>query len=153
MGLSGKNLERLRICSLLHDIGKIAVPREILNKNDVLTEEEEKEIRRHPLIGAEILGGFAQLQDVVQGIKYHHEWWDGGNSLLGLKGEDIPLCARILAVADSFDAMSSDRPYRRKKTQDETIDEINKLAGRQFDPMVVEAFMKWISQQHPAFSP
>lgn len=152
MGLSGKHLERLRICSLLHDIGKIAVPREILDKADILTEEEERVIRRHPLIGAEILGGFTQLQDVVSGIKYHHEWWDGGNGLLGLKGEDIPLCARILAVADSFDAMSSDRPYRRKKTTNETIEEIGSLSGRQFDPQVVDAFKRWVSLQYPAFS-
>lgn len=153
MGLSGKRLERLRICSLLHDIGKIAIPREILDKADILTAEEERLIRRHPLIGAEILNGFTQLQDVTLGIKYHHEWWDGDNSLLGLKGEDIPLMARILSVADSFDAMSSDRPYRRKKTHDETIKEIFDLSGKQFDPKVVEAFKQWISQQRPASSP
>lgn len=153
MGLSGQNLERLRICSLLHDIGKIAIPGKILDKPDILTKEEEGEIKRHPLIGAEILEGFSQLKDVVQGIKCHHEWWDGAKSLFGLKGEDIPLCSRILAVADSFDAMSSDRPYKPKKKQNETIEEIKKLSGRQFDPRVVEAFMKWVSQQRPAFSP
>ncbi len=152
MGLNGKHLERLRICSLLHDIGKIAVPREILDKAETLTEEEERVIRRHPLIGAEILGGFKQLQDVISGIKYHHEWWNGRNSLLGLRGEDIPLHARILAVADSFDAMSSDRPYRRKKTSDETIEEIRSLSGEQFDPRVVEAFEKWVTQQYVTFS-
>ncbi|HWR57939.1 MAG TPA: HD domain-containing phosphohydrolase [Thermodesulfovibrionales bacterium] len=152
MGLSGKRLERLRVCSLLHDIGKIAVPREILDKGEMLTEEEERVMRRHPLIGAEILGGFTQLQDVISGIKYHHEWWDGNNSLMGLKGEDIPLTARILAVADTFDAMLSDRPYRRKKAEYETIEEIKKLSGKQFDPQVVDAFSEWISQQHSAFS-
>lgn len=150
MGLSPKQVERLRICSLLHDIGKIAVPREILDKADSLTDDEEKVIRRHPLIGAEILGGFRQLQDVILGIKYHHEWWDGGHSLLGLKGEDIPLMARILSVADSFDAMSSDRPYRRRKTADETLREIISLSGKQFDPRVVEAFGNWFTQQRQA---
>jgi putative nucleotidyltransferase with HDIG domain len=153
MGLSGQSLERLRICSLLHDIGKIAVPGAILDKPDILTKEEEGRMKRHPLVGAEILEGFSQLKDVVQGIKCHHEWWDGANSLFGLKGEDIPLCSRILSVADSFDAMSSDRPYKLKRKQDESIAEIKKLSGRQFDPRVVEAFMKWISQQRPAFSP
>ena len=153
MGLSVKHLERLRICSLLHDIGKIAVPREILDKTDKLTDDEEKVIRRHPLIAAEILGGFRQLQDVIHGIKYHHEWWDGQQSLLGLKGEDIPLMARILTVADCFDAMSSDRPYRRKKTRDETLNEIISLSGKQFDPRVIDAFKQWVTQQHPVFVP
>ena len=151
MGLTAKQLERLRICSLLHDIGKIAIPRDILDKADSLTEDEEKVVRRHPLIGAEILGGVKQLQDVILGIKYHHEWWDGGHSLLGLKGDDIPLMARVLSVADCFDAMSSDRPYRRKKTREETMEEIMALSGKQFDPQVVDAFRLWFSQQHPAF--
>lgn len=153
MGLNGTHIERLRICSLLHDIGKIAIPAEILNKADSLTKEEERLVRKHPLIGAEILGGFTQLQDVVHGIKYHHEWWDGCNGLLGLRGDDIPLTARILAVADSFDAMTSDRPYRRRKTTDEALEEINRFSGRQFDPGVVEAFTKWVSLQHPEFAP
>jgi putative nucleotidyltransferase with HDIG domain len=153
MGLSGKHLERLRICSLLHDIGKIAVPREILDKTGKLTDDEEKVIRRHPLIAAEILGGFRQLQDVIHGIKYHHEWWDGQQSLLGLKGEDIPLMARILTVADCFDAMSSDRPYRRKKTREETTNEILSLSGKQFDPRVIDAFKQWVTQQHQVFVP
>ncbi len=153
MDLSGKQLERLRICALLHDIGKIAVPREILDKADILTPDEERIVRRHPLIGAEILGGFTQLRDVILGIKYHHEWWDGSNSLLGLKGEDIPLMARILSVADAFDAMSSDRPYRRKKAGSETVKEIVSLSGRQFDPRVIEAFSEWISRRRPASSP
>lgn len=77
----------------------------------------------------------------------------GDNSFLGLKGEDIPLMARILSVADSFDAMSSDRPYRRRKTNDETIKEIIDLSGKQFDPEVIEAFKQWLSQQRPASSP
>lgn len=153
MALSMKQLERLRICALLHDIGKIAVPAEILDKAESLTQEEERVVRRHPLIGAKILGDFTQLQDVILGVKYHHEWWDGSNGLLGLKGEDIPLMARILSVADSFDAMSSDRPYRRKKTRQETLQEIIALSGKQFDPVVVDAFRTWISQPHQAFSP
>lgn len=153
MGLSGKRLERLRICSLLHDIGKIAVPRDVLDKTDILTEDEEQVMRRHPLVGAEILGGFTQLQDVTLSIKYHHEWWDGSKSLLGLKGENIPLMARILAVADTFDAMLSDRPYRGKITTSKTMKEIIALSGKQFDPKVVAAFERWISRQHPVSLP
>lgn len=153
MGLTGKQLERLMIFSLLHDIGKIAVPVEILDKASALTEEEELVLKRHPLVGAEILSGFAQLQDVTLSIKYHHEWWDGSKSLLGLEGENIPLMARILTVADSFDAMLSDRPYRGKKTSDETIKEIITLSGKQFDPKVVAAFEHWISRRHPVSLP
>jgi putative nucleotidyltransferase with HDIG domain len=153
MGLSGKQLERLRICALLHDIGKIAVPKHILDKADILDVQEMMEVKRHPMIGAEILGGFTQLQDVVLGIKYHHESWDGCSSLLGLRGEQIPLMARILSVADSFDAMTSDRPYRKRKTMDDSIKEILSLSGKQYDPTVVEAFSHWVSQQYPAFLP
>jgi putative nucleotidyltransferase with HDIG domain len=150
MGFSGKELEKLRLCSLLHDIGKIAIPKEILDKPDALTHDEIMEIRRHPAIGAEILGGFRQLQDVILGIRHHHESWDGSKSLMGLKGDDIPLMARILAVADAFDAMTSDRPYRKKKTREEATAEIISLAGRQFDPGVVSAFAQWVSRQHHA---
>jgi putative nucleotidyltransferase with HDIG domain len=153
MELPKQQLERLNICSLLHDIGKIAVSKDILDKRDALTSEEETEIKRHPIIGAEILDDVKQLQDVVLGIKYHHEFWDGSNSLVGLKGEAIPLIARILAVADSFDAMISDRPYRKCKLKDEAIREIEEQSGKQFDPVVVQAFMKWVSLQHQASSP
>lgn len=150
MGIAGEQLERLKICSLLHDIGKIAVPKDILDKPDILTYHEMMEIKRHPLIGAEILGGFKRLQDVILGIKYHHECWDGSQ---GLMGDDIPLMARILAVADTFDAMTSDRPYRKKKTWDEAMGEIASLTGKQFDPLVVEAFMRWVNPQRQASSP
>jgi len=153
MGLTEKQIERLKVCSLLHDIGKIAISKDILDKPDNLTPEEIREVQRHSMIGAEILGGFKQLQDVISGIKYHHEHWDGSDSFMGLKGEDIPLMSRILAVADTFDAMTSDRPYRKRKAREETIREILSLAGRQFDPAVVDAFRKWISRQHPVSSP
>ena len=151
MGLDEKKMERLRICSLLHDIGKIAVPRDILNKKGQLDSEEWKEIKKHPALGVTILSGLKSFDDILDGIKYHHEYWDGTKGLFGLKGEDIPLMARILAVADAFDAMTSDRPYRSKKKIGETLNEIVELADRQFDPTVVAAFQKWINRQHPAF--
>lgn len=153
MGLSAKQIERLKICSLLHDIGKVAVPQDILDKADALTNAEERVVRRHALVGAEILGDFKKLQDVVLGIKCHHEWWDGHNGLLGLSGEDIPLMARILAVADTFDAMSSDRPYRVRKTKKEAVQEIVRLSGKQFDPTVVAAFETWVTRRNPASLP
>ena len=149
MGLSGKQLERLRVCSLLHDIGKIAIPKQILDKPDLLTREEILEIKKHPQIGAEILGGFKQLQDVILGIKFHHIHWDGSNSSLGLRGEEIPLLSRILAVADAFDAMTSDRPYRKRMTEGEAVTAILNLSGKQFDPAVTAIFRDWVSRQHP----
>lgn len=151
MGLDEKQLERLRICSLLHDIGKIAVPKDILNKKGQLDSEEWTEIKKHPMVGVTILSGLKSFDDVLDGIKYHHEYWDGTKGLFGLKGEAIPLMARILAVADAFDAMTSDRPYRPKKKISETLNEIVESANKQFDPGVVEAFQKWINRQHPAF--
>jgi len=153
MGLDQRQTERLRICSLLHDIGKITIPRDILNKKGKLDAEEWTEIRRHPSVGATILSGLKAFDDILDGIKYHHEYWDGTNGIFGLKGEDIPFMARILAVADAFDAMTSDRPYRPRKSRDETLKEILELSGKQFDPYVVEVFHRWLNRQHQAFLP
>ncbi|MBI4691449.1 MAG: HD domain-containing protein [Nitrospirae bacterium] len=153
MGLDGKQTERLKICSLLHDIGKIAIPRDILNKKGKLEEDEWIEIRNHPLVGAKILSGLKAFDDILDGIRYHHEHWDGTRGLFGLKGDDIPLMSRILAVADAFDAMTSDRPYRPRKNRNETLKEILELSGKQFDPSVVEAFYRWFNRQHQAFLP
>ena len=149
MGLEADILEKLKICSLLHDIGKIATPHEILNKRDNLDEQEWTEIKKHPGIGAQILGEMHQFKDVILGIKYHHEHWDGRKSIFGLKFEEIPLLARILSVADTFDALTSDRPYRPRRTRDEAVKEIRKCSETQFDPHVVEAFLKWIEKVNP----
>ncbi len=143
LGFSAEQIERLRVCSLLHDIGKIATPDEILNKNGSLSEEEWERIRQHPSIGADILSELKGFIDVVDCIRYHHERYDG-KGLHGLKGQEIPLKARILAVCDAFDAMTSDRPYRRRLTPKEAIDEIEKESGTQFDPEIARIFCKWI---------
>ncbi|MBI4685321.1 MAG: HD domain-containing protein [Nitrospirae bacterium] len=148
MGLDEKQIARLRICSLLHDIGKIAVPREILNKKGRLEHDEWIEIRKHPLVGVAILSGLKPFSDILDGIKYHHEYWDGTKGLFGLTGENIPLMARILAVADAFDAMTSDRPYRSRKSREETLKEITEFSGKQFDPVVVHAFQRWLNLQN-----
>lgn len=137
-------IEKLKICSLLHDIGKIATPQEILNKGENLSESEWNEIKKHPGIGADILGEMRQFKDIILGIKFHHEHWDGRKSIFGLKFEEIPLLARILSVADTFDALTSDRPYRPRKTKDEAVKEIRRCSGTQFDPVIVEAFLKWV---------
>ncbi|MHB8880779.1 MAG: GAF and HD-GYP domain-containing protein [Thermodesulfovibrionales bacterium] len=154
LGVNADLLERLKISALLHDIGKIATPKEILNKNDALDEEEWREIRRHPLLGAEILVELQQFEDIILSIKYHHEHWDGKQGLFKLKHGEIPLMARILSVADAFDAMTSDRPYRSMMTRDEAVREIVNFSGTQFDPAVVDAFLAWIkgsgpTPQHP----
>lgn len=145
MELEEEMIEKLKICSLLHDIGKIATPKEILNKDAGLTENEWLEIKKHPEVGAEIVSDLKQFKDVVDGIKYHHEHWDGRRGIFGLKGEEIPLMARILAVADAFDALTSDRPYRPKHSKEDAVKEIVRCSGSQFAPAVVEAFVKWVA--------
>jgi putative nucleotidyltransferase with HDIG domain len=149
MGLNSEMIEKLKITALLHDIGKIATPKEILNKNGSLEEYEWAEIKRHPALGAEILVELKQFTEIIQSVKYHHEHWDGRKGIFGLEREQIPLMARILAVADAFDAMTSDRPYRRMKTKEDAIKEITRCAGTQFDPSVVEAFLKWVQDFTP----
>ncbi len=144
MDLQPDLLDKLKVCALLHDIGKIATPKEILNKCTKLEEHEWLEIKKHPGIGAEILEELRQFKDVILGIKYHHEHWDGRKGIFGLRGIEIPLMARILAVADAFDALTSDRPYRTRKSRDEAIAEIVRCAGTQFDPEVVDAFRSWV---------
>jgi len=151
LNLDSDTLEKLKICSLLHDIGKIATPREILNKSEPLSENEWIEMKKHPGVGAEILGEMKQFRDVILGIKYHHEHWDGRKSIFGLKNEEIPLLARILSVADTFDALTSDRPYRTKRSKEDAAKEIQRCSGSQFDPEIVKAFLAWTgvsTQQH-----
>jgi putative nucleotidyltransferase with HDIG domain len=149
MGQPDDVIEKLQICSLLHDIGKIATPKEILNKNDTLNDAEWLEMQRHPELGAEILVELKQFKDIILSIKYHHEHWDGQKGVYGLKQEEIPLMARILAVADAFDAMTSDRPYRKMLSRDAAVKEIERCSGTQFDPAVVEAFLVWVSSFSP----
>lgn len=143
LGLDGDTLDRLRICALLHDIGKIATPRSILDKSGDLDESEWEEMRRHPVVAEEILSGTKQFGEVILGIKYHHEYWDGSGGTFGLRGQDIPLMSRIISVADAFDALTSDRPYRLRKTEEEATRLIKEKAGTQFDPAVVDAFLAW----------
>jgi putative nucleotidyltransferase with HDIG domain len=149
MGMGKEMLEKLKICALLHDIGKIATPKEILNKTGQLEAGEWEEIKRHPGLGAEILTELKQFSEIILSIKFHHEHWDGRGGIYGLKQEEIPLMARILAVGDAFDALTSDRPYRKKKSKEEAVNEIANCSGTQFDPAVVEAFLEWVKDFSP----
>jgi response regulator RpfG family c-di-GMP phosphodiesterase len=133
-------MESLHIASLLHDVGKIGVPEHILNKRTVLTVGERNRIEEHPLIGATILKPIKELEESLAGVKYHHERPDGRGYPDGLKGEEIPLIASIISVADSFDAMTTDRPYRPALNRNVAVNEINKLANLQFSSLVTEAF-------------
>jgi response regulator RpfG family c-di-GMP phosphodiesterase len=139
-GLNSDEMKSLEFGSLLHDIGKIGVPDSILRKPAKLTEEEWVRMREHPLHGQQILRGIEFLQGAARVVAQHHEKWDGTGYPLGLRSDDIDICARIFAVADAFDAITSDRVYRRGKPYEAAAQELDDWAGRQFDPKVVEAF-------------
>jgi putative nucleotidyltransferase with HDIG domain len=139
-GLNREDMKALEFGSLLHDIGKIGVPDSILRKPSKLTEEEWVRMREHPLHGQQILRGIEFLQGAARVVAQHHEKWDGSGYPLGLREEDIDVCARIFSVADAFDAITSDRVYRRGKSYEAAAQELDDWAGKQFDPKVVEAF-------------
>jgi response regulator RpfG family c-di-GMP phosphodiesterase len=139
-GLDSKRMKSLEFGSLLHDIGKIGVPDLILRKPAKLTDEEWVLMKEHPLHGQQILRGIEFLEGAARVVAQHHEKWDGSGYPLGLRDEEIDLCARIFSVADAFDAMTSDRVYRKGKPYEAAAKELDDWAGRQFDPRVVEAF-------------
>jgi diguanylate cyclase (GGDEF)-like protein/putative nucleotidyltransferase with HDIG domain len=138
MGLTADDVQRIRTAGLLHDIGKIGIPELILKRNGPLTVDEREIMRAHPNLGVSIIEHVESLRGCLAGIQYHHEHFDGGGYPSGLKGSNVPLDARILAVADAFDAMTSPRPYRKTMTRDEALNEIASCSGSQFDPQIVE---------------
>ncbi len=142
MQFNEPDMEMLKIGSLLHDIGKLGTYDVILEKTEPLTAKEWELIKMHPSKGAAILNPVGQLQKVIPIIKYHHEKFDGTGYPEGLKDQDIPLSARILCVADSFDAMIADRPYKRAMEREQAFAHVKQKAGTQFDPDVVKAFLK-----------
>jgi putative nucleotidyltransferase with HDIG domain len=127
--------------ALLHDVGKIGVPDSILRKPDKLTAEEWVEMKKHPEMGFRLLRGIDFLQDSLTTVRFHHERWDGSGYPCGLKGEEIPLEARIFAVVDAFDAITSHRPYSKARTYKEAARIFRDERGKTFDPKVVEAFL------------
>ncbi|MDE6024894.1 MAG: HD domain-containing protein [Lachnospiraceae bacterium] len=147
MGLSNEEQEHIYYVALLHDIGKIGIPDYILNKPDKLTDEEYEVIKTHPQIGADILKNFTSLKGIADGAHYHHERYDGTGYCEGLKGEDIPLVARIIAVADAYDAMSSERCYRKPRANDYIENELRNAAGTQLDPNIVPYMLEIIAEK------
>ena len=139
-GLNAVQMKSLEFGSLLHDIGKIGVPDAILRKPAKLNDEEWVRMREHPLHGQQILRGIKFLEGAANVVAQHHEKWDGSGYPFGLKAEEIDICARIFSVADAFDAITSDRVYRKGRSYEIALQELDDWAGRQFDPRVVEAF-------------
>jgi putative nucleotidyltransferase with HDIG domain len=155
MGLDEDALETLRLGGLLHDIGKIETYDVIIDKMDKLSHDEFAHIKKHPEKGAKFLEPIKQLKNIIPVIKHHHERVDGKGYPSGLKGDKIPLPARILSVADTYDSIISDRPYRKSSEHEDAIKEIKSCSGTQFDPSVVDALIDVIKSQkrsalHPA---
>jgi len=139
IGLKGEELEVLELSAILHDIGKIGIPDSILRKKEPLTEEERKIIKKHPAVGAEIVMGIDGMEKIVEGIKYHHEKWNGTGYPEGLRGEEIPLFARIISIADVLDALTTERPYKKAMGKEEAISYLLKRKGEEFWKNGVEA--------------
>jgi len=141
LGLGSDEVFRVRIAAILHDVGKLGIRENILNKPGGLTEAEFSIMRRHPEIGAQIMAPIRALKDIIPGIRNHHETWDGRGYPDGLTAEDIPLVARIIGVADTFDAMTTNRPYQKALTLEFVLEKIREMSGTRFAPPVVDALL------------
>ncbi|MFZ2492597.1 MAG: HD domain-containing phosphohydrolase [Thermoanaerobaculia bacterium] len=144
--LTDQEMRNLRISALLHDVGKIGIDDRILRKPGALNDEEFEIMKQHPAKGAAIMSGVAQLIDIIPGMKYHHEKWAGGGYPDGLVAEDIPMQARIVAIADTFDAMTTNRPYQKAMELGYVVEKIASFAASRFDPAVIEAFVAAVKQ-------
>jgi putative nucleotidyltransferase with HDIG domain len=151
MGLGEAACETVRIAGILHDIGKIGMPEQVLRKPGRLTGAELEIFKRHSQLGSRIVSAVTELEEVGRAILHHHERYDGGGYPDRLVGERIPLLSRILAVCDAYDAMTSDRPYRDCVPHAQAIDEIARNQGKQFDPAVAQAFLQLYSAGAPEY--
>jgi putative nucleotidyltransferase with HDIG domain len=152
LDLSEESVEAIRYAAQLHDIGKIGINETLLNKQGLLSDIELKEIQEHSILGAQMLAKVDFIKGIPEIIKYHHEWFDGSRGYpRELRGTDIPLGARILMVCDAYDAMTSDRPYRKSLDKESALAELQGGAGTQFDPAVVEAFLRVLAMQHDPY--
>jgi diguanylate cyclase (GGDEF)-like protein/putative nucleotidyltransferase with HDIG domain len=152
LGLGREEVERVRSAALLHDIGKVAIPDDILHKPGPLTDDEWKLMKQHPVIGERILRVVPGLRTVARIVRHEHERWDGGGYPDGLAGEDIPIGSRIIIAADTYHAITSDRPYRAARSHGEAIEELTRCAGTQFDPTVTAALIGHLYGQRQAGS-
>lgn len=148
LNLSEEDLKTLQIGGLFHDIGKIGIPDNILLKSSKLTDDEYSQIKNHPSIGAHILQNATIFKDIIPIVKYHHEKYDGKGYPSGLKGEEIPLMARIASIADTFDAMTSKRTYRDALPISTVIEEFEKFSGSQFDPNITKIFLDILNNEY-----
>jgi len=142
LGLNEKEQEEINLAAKLHDIGKISIPDRILNKPGPLSKEEYAEVKKHPALGADIFSNIDSLKEVSEIIRHHHEWYNGRGYPDGLAGKKIPLGSRIISVVDAYQAMTSDRPYRRAFSKEKAIYELKRRAGSQFDPEIVRIFIR-----------
>jgi HD-GYP domain-containing protein (c-di-GMP phosphodiesterase class II) len=150
VGLKEEELKKLSYSAYLHDIGKIEISRDILNKRGPLTDDEWQILASHPIWGADIIRSIEALKDSIPAVQHHHERFNGTGYPDRLKGYDIPLYARILTIADSFDAMVTNRPYKEGMSTDEAIEELKKWSGVQFDPDLVEKFINSLESNNKA---
>jgi len=142
MGLDKAFVKKLKMAALLHDIGKLGISEKILDKEAILDEDEKTVMKKHPVIGTKIVGHIKEFREVLDGIRYHHENYDGKGYPNGLRGAEIPLIARILAVADSFDCITSDRPYKKKISKYHAYRVLISQKNKQWDGGVVDAFLR-----------
>ena len=152
MEMAVEEVQVVALAGLLHDIGKVAIPDAILQKPDPLTEEESAQLRRHSVVGAEVIGHIPSLRPLVPVIRAHHERWDGHGYPDHLEGGEIPFAARLIAVADAYTVMITDRPYQQACSSADALMELRRCTGTQFDPQIVEALINLVqntqNQQH-----
>jgi HD-GYP domain-containing protein (c-di-GMP phosphodiesterase class II) len=148
LGLEERNLETVVLAASLHDIGKIGVPDHVLLKQGPLTDEEFEYVRKHSEFGWMVLRNLEGMEEASLMLLHHHERFGGGGYPGELAGEDIPLGARMITVADAYDALTTDRPYRRGRTHEEAVEEIRRNIGTQFDPRMVDAFIESCKETH-----